>query len=279
MSAKIQLRRDTGPNWTATNPVLAEGELGIDLSTNQIKIGDGSTRWQNLEYATMTEISPSQVTGTAVITTDSRLSDQRTPLDGSVTSAKIVDGTIATADLADGSVTMAKTASTSLVPTGCLSMWATATAPTGWLIADGSAVSRTTYAALYAVIGTTYGSGNGSTTFNLPNFQGRVPVGVGTAVANGATAHTLAQKDGEETHTLTTAEMPSHSHQFRAAGLGALNTTPANWDDIVGASTNSAGVGPATAEDSAANAIQPRGGGGAHNNMQPYLSINYIIKT
>jgi hypothetical protein len=65
-----------------------------------------------------------------------------------------------------------------MVPTGSLVMWTTGTAPTGWLICDGTAVSRTTYARLFAVVGTTFGSGDGSTTFALPNFKGRFPLGL-----------------------------------------------------------------------------------------------------
>lgn len=84
---------------------------------------------------------------------------------------------------------------------GGIQMYAGAAAPTGWLLCQGQAVSRTTYAALFAVCGTTFGAGDGSTTFNIPDMRGRSPIGVGTGA--GLTARTLGQLVGTETHTLT----------------------------------------------------------------------------
>ncbi|MCI0527232.1 MAG: tail fiber protein, partial [Nitrospira sp.] len=107
------------------------------------------------------------------------------------------------------------------IPTGAITMWPTGTAPTNWLLCDGAAVSRTSFAELFALIGTTYGAGDGSTTFNLPNMKGRFPVGVGqgnTAEGGGlGTSRTLAVTGGKESHTLTTAEIPLHGHPFRAS--------------------------------------------------------------
>lgn len=93
---------------------------------------------------------------------------------------------------------------------GSIIGWPSATPPQGWLVCDGSPQSRTTYAQLFAVIGTLYGIGDGSTTFNLPDLQGRVIVGSG----DGATTsiRTIAQTGGEETHQLVTAELASHGH-------------------------------------------------------------------
>jgi microcystin-dependent protein len=83
-------------------------------------------------------------------------------------------------------------------------------APAGWLMCDGSAVSRTTYAALFAAIGGIYGAGDGSTTFNVPDMRGRVPVGVGQGA--GLTNRTLNSTGGEETHVLSVAELAAHAH-------------------------------------------------------------------
>lgn len=100
----------------------------------------------------------------------------------------------------------------SAFPVGGIISYAGSTAPNGWLMCDGSAISRTTYEELFSTIGTTYGSGDGSTTFNIPDLKGRTIVGVGESSATGHTAHTLGQSEGEETHTLDINEIPSHNH-------------------------------------------------------------------
>ncbi len=103
-------------------------------------------------------------------------------------------------------------------PVGMVVLWSTGTAPTGWLICDGAAVSRTTYAALFAVISTTYGAGNGSTTFNLPNMTGRVVAGV-----TGSGGYTLGGTGGANSVTLSTANMPSHTHTGTTGSAGSHN--------------------------------------------------------
>lgn len=96
---------------------------------------------------------------------------------------------------------------TTYAPSGVIHQYAGASAPTGWLLCDGTAVSRTVYSALYAVLGTSYGTGDGSTTFNLPDFRGRVPVG-----KNSGTFATLGATGGTETVTLDVTQIPSHTH-------------------------------------------------------------------
>lgn len=155
------------------------------------------------------------------------------------------------------------------VPIGAIQAYGGASAPNGWLICDGSAVSRTTYSELFSAIGTTYGSGDGSTTFNLPDLKGRVIVGVGESSATGHTNHTLGQKSGEEKHTLTVDEMPSHSHNVLSQNFNVMTTnyTPSSGDRAAmfyGSGAN--------------NQTGSRGGGQAHNLMQPYVVTNYIIK-
>lgn len=166
-------------------------------------------------------------------------------------------------------------------PSGAVTQYAGSSAPTGWLLCDGSAVSRTTYAVLFAVIGTTYGVGDGSTTFNLPNLKGRVPVGLDAAQTE---FDTLAETGGAKTHTLTSAEMPVHTH-VQDSHVHAQNVSanpgsggPAyrqDYDaDIAGGSVYAQGIDTASA--TATN--QNTGGGTAHNNLQPYIVLNYIIK-
>jgi microcystin-dependent protein len=152
-----------------------------------------------------------------------------------------------------------------IVPTGAVQAFAMTTVPTGWLACDGSAVSRTTYANLYDVIGTTYGTGDGSTTFNLPSLKDKFLLGLGS------TYSTLAATGGETTHTLTTSEMPSHTHTITYSYLGENNTLwRPNLPDRVAAGYDSPTPG--------GSSIVSTGGDGAHNNMPPYIVLNYCIK-
>lgn len=157
-----------------------------------------------------------------------------------------------------------------LVPVGCVMPYAGTTAPGGWLLCDGSAVSRTTYGDLLGVIGTAFGAGDGSTTFNVPDLRGRVAVGkdnMGGTAANRVTgAGTQGATGGAQTHTLSVGEMPSHEHgSFENAGGGYYNWTYAVQSTLSSYITPYPQTGPT-------------GGGGAHNNLQPYQVLTYIIK-
>ena len=155
-------------------------------------------------------------------------------------------------------------------PTGITAPFAGAAAPAGWLLANGQAVSRSDYAALFAVIGTTYGPGNNSTTFNLPDLRGRVAVGGGQGA--GLTNRTRAETGGEETHALTIQEMPSHSHQ----GPTPANATPGSFEVPA---LRDGGFGYANIDYAGAAPTDVTGGNAAHNVMQPFLVLNYIIRS
>ncbi len=159
-------------------------------------------------------------------------------------------------------------------PTGMISPYAGATAPTSWLLCDGSAVSRTTYAALFAITSTTYGAGNGTTTFNLPDLKGRVAVGKSADTE----FDVLGETGGAKTHTLTEAEMPAHSHPLNTAtGSGGGSYTFLN----IAVSTATNYSTPYTLpKDNGTTVlgITNTGSGTAHNNLQPYITLNYIIK-
>ena len=142
-------------------------------------------------------------------------------------------------------------------------------APKGWALCNGQLLSISQNQALFALLGTTYG-GNGTTTFALPNLQARVPLHV-------SSAHALGQSAGEATHTLTVAELPVHAHVPAARKANGDNGSPAGraW----GLTPVSQTYAPATsALVTMSNAsVDSAGGGQGHENMPPYLVINFVI--
>ena len=193
----------------------------------------------------------------------------------SVVPSLTVSGAL-TADTVTSSVGDLDTLVRSACPVGSIMPFAGSSSPDAtWLVCDGSAISRTTYAALFAVLGTTYGSGDGSTTFNIPNMKGRVPVGYDSGQTE---FDALGETGGAKTHTLTTSEMPSHTHTQNAHNhQGSWGQTYVAgggisvMQQIPGFSANFT-VGNTTATN------QNTGGGNAHNNLQPYIALNYIMK-
>lgn len=159
-------------------------------------------------------------------------------------------------------------------PSGVVLDYAGASVPSGWLDCDGSAISRSTYSALYSAIGTTFGSGDGSTTFNLPDFRGRASIGVGTG--SGLTARSRGDKTGTETHTLTSAQMPSHTH-IQNAHSHTIDVVASYFRDGTSSNDNRAVYGAGNTGSTVAT-NQNTGGGGSHPNMQPSLAVYKIIK-
>lgn len=171
-------------------------------------------------------------------------------------------------------------AQTTLFQSGDIKSSARPSAPSGWLLCDGSSKLRSEYATLFSSIGTTYGTADG-THFNLPNIIGRTQIGAGTG--SGLSARTMGSSGGEESHKLTEAEMPSHSHGVNDPGHehGIL---AANFNEWSASGNQSTTVPIATASLFTLNAqtgitIQAKGGGGSHNNMQPFTTVNFFIKT
>jgi microcystin-dependent protein len=165
------------------------------------------------------------------------------------------------------------TSASSGIPAGILAPFAGSTAPDGWLLCDGSAISRTTYSSLFAVIAATYGAGDGSTTFTLPDLRGRMAMGLdnmgGTSAGRvtNVQADAMGGADGEETHILTEDEMAIHSHTLRRITSGSSNDSGFEYSN------------PSSSYNSHDNpSIEEAGGDQAHNNMPPYMALNYLIK-
>ncbi|MDD3494225.1 MAG: tail fiber protein [Candidatus Thermoplasmatota archaeon] len=162
------------------------------------------------------------------------------------------------------------------IPIGALLDWPGPNTPTGWLLCYGQAVSRTTYAALFAALGTTWGAGDGSTTFNLPDFRGRVGAGKdnmgGTAANRLSIGATLGAAGGAQSHQLTANELPGHSHPLNKVTNNPLELPEAPylqpWDGVTGPIT---GLAPAATGNTGNNY--------AHNNVQPTAIVNKIIFT
>lgn len=220
------------------------------------------------------------------------------------------DGTVKASVDPSGNLTVNSITTTvpiASVPTGALLPFAGTVAPAQFLMCDGSAVSRTIYAALFAIIGTTYGVGDNLTTFNIPDMRSRVPVGFDNPAA-WSDFRPMGKTGGERLVTLTSTEMPAHTHSIdhdhgaftsgndspdhsHSTALTYGATHNSNGGYAIGAATTTywtAYFGSGGASTRHQHSIDVpnysgtsgnAGSGGAHNNLQPYLVTNYIIKT
>lgn len=202
---------------------------------------------------------------------------------------------VATADIQDASITYAKLAQAvidRLVPIGTVHLFAGVAVPGGWFVCDGHDVSRTTYSALFAQLGTYWGVGDNVNTFNLPNLVNKVPVGYGTGAL-----WAFGRTDvGELNHTLTTAEIPSHSHSITDQQHShSINAHHHGYINPIGTSVGCAPGGQSVTQASGSTntsdfastmnasytnitTTNPSGSGGAHTNMQPSAIMYFIIK-
>lgn len=273
-----------GASITATSAELNTMD-GITATTAELNIMDGVT-------ATTAELN---YTDGVTSNIQTQLDAKQATITGGATSIASSDLTASRAVISDGSGKVSTSATTSTeigyvsgvtsaiqtqidavasVPTGTVFPYAGTSAPTGYLLCFGQSLSTSTYADLFAVVGYTYG-GSGS-NFNLPDMRGRTVAGqddMGGSSANrltgqsgGVNGDTLGGTGGAETHTLTEAQMPAHNHAvYPHAGF-------------VGGGTPGAG-GPDTTTTVHSSVTSTTGSSAAHNNVQPTLILNYMIKT
>ncbi|MDY7092530.1 MAG: tail fiber protein [Acidobacteriota bacterium] len=147
-------------------------------------------------------------------------------------------------------------------------------APRGWAFCDGQILPINQNQSLYSLLGTTYG-GDGRTTFALPDLRGRVPIHVGRS--NGGQHHTEGQKSGEETHTLSANEMPQHRHVVQATSNIDQSAIPASTRVLADTAPNELYTSPDALVNLHSGTITNVGGSQAHDNMQPYLAVNFCI--
>ena len=228
--------------------------------------------------------------------------------DTGITATQLATDSVITAKIQNGAVTAAKLDSAAvsvLMPTGSIMSFAGASAPTGYLLCDGAAIARQASGsdtALFTLLGETYGAGDGSSTYNIPDLRGRVIAGQDdmggpsanrlTGLTGGVNGDTLGGSGGDETHGLTQAEMPAHRH---LSVHGPLTSNVPYYYDHPSGSALTGAFGGGTADDAVRESYTKVTGGTAgengtntslsnysntsHNNVQPTFILNYIIKT
>ena len=263
-SGSFALKIKTAGNTAAT----------IEQGSNVMVATDGTNVFQTAFPTSVSSFTVNSLTATSVSTSVLNASKIST----STVSATTIHTTSisAVSGRFSGTVCASSFVGAGLLPTGMISPYAGTSAPSGFLLCFGQAVSRSTYSDLFAVVSATYGAGDGSSTFNIPDLRGRVIAGQddmgGTAVsiltsaaAGGIDGSALGNTGGSQTHQLSVGELPSHSHQVSV---------------IVGSAQVKSGSG-ATRALSSQTSINTSNTGGdvAHNNIQPTFILNYIIKT
>jgi microcystin-dependent protein len=227
---------------------------GVLASTAELNYVDGVTSSIQTQIDTKAPSVSPTFTGTVVLPSTTSV--------GTITSTELsyVDGVTSSIQT---QLNALSTAITVALPAGVIAPYAGPdnVIPTGYFLCDGQAISRTIYATLFGVISTNYGVGDGSTTFNVPNLKGKVPVGLdSTQVEFDARGETGGVKEV----TLTEAQIPSHNHGGQVVfGIGQ----PAGSTGI-----------DATTIGNSQPTTSLTGGGLPHNNLQPYIVVNYIIK-
>lgn len=282
------------PVVTAATLLAARTALGLSISGPGKVLGRttaGAGPYEELSAGAGINISGGLITNTGSAPSGSITASGYTQSTGKIL-GRTTAATGAIEELSAGSgisISGGQISNTGTSPTGTVVAWAGPDAsptPTGWLECNGAAVSRTTYATLFALISTLYGVGDGSTTFNVPQTQRQVIMGRGGTAVNGP-ANTTGAQGGAESQTLTTANLASHAHQQQFVNAAstpqtttvAIKYSSAGVDNpslttMVGTATTPANVN--SLASTPLNTVTA-GSGTGHNNVQPSLVLRYII--
>lgn len=172
-------------------------------------------------------------------------------------------------------------ATTDAVPPGSVTMYAGSSAPSGYLLCTGQAVSRTTYSALYAAIGTAFGTGDGSTTFNVPDLKNRLPIGAGDLYSLAGTGGSKDAVVVSHNHSASSSVSdPGHTHSVPEGAVApGGGSSYASGDDITDSLQTNSTSGASGTGISVSTTVNSAGVSGTGANLPPYLSLNFIIKT
>ena len=232
-TASAIVARDASGNFSAGTITATQfvGPISGTITGNALT----ASSWQTARNLSLT----GDVTATlSTVNGSANVSAAATIASSAVTTAKIADENVTTAKIANGAVTSAKLGNDIiLVPSGAVMPFAMNSAPTGWLVADGSEINRSTYSSLFAAIGTTYGTGNGSTTFNLPDLRGIFVRGAGSQTISGITySGTLGTKQGDA--------LQGHRHNMQT-NIRSIDITSSNFSlgGTPAAALSTSGVG------------------------------------
>jgi microcystin-dependent protein len=248
------------------------------------------------------EVIPGRVLSAEELVDNQKLNDLGTPIlrvkplaitsrelaDGTINSDKlsvdleaqlgVSDNSVTTNKIVDNAVTPNKMSEEARIPIGVIMDFAGTIAPSGWLLCGGQLISRATYAALFSVIGTAFGAGDGVTTFGVPDLRGRVVAGKDDMVQGSANrlavivnGDNLAAVGGAERHTVSVAEMPSHAHSFSDYFQRSDDYVYPNGHLPPGQAYREVGT-------SLASGTAAAGGSQPHNNVQPTIILNKIIR-
>ena len=260
-------------NYTQVNDYSAKDALATGDANKVIKGSDIDAEFSAISTAIISKADTAGDTFSGAVTFDGNVTGGSS---STLDFEAVTDFKVATAPDTENDTTVASTGFVrNMLPAGVIIPYAVATSPdtTIWLVCDGAAVSRTTYSVLFALIATTYGTGDGSTTFNVPDLRGRFPLcldnlGVGSANRVVATeADNIGQSSGAETKTLSAGNHASHTH-----GLTSLS-------GLAGSGSSRFATSGSLASTANGGTTSAQGSGTAVDAMTPYLSVAYLIKT